>query len=136
MTNIRPKLGAIAVVVHNGRALLVRRKKEPDAGKWGFAGGHVELGETALEAAARELEEETGVVATPVRYLTNFDIVLRDDDGLVTFHCLLAAVECTYEHGTPYAADDVSDAAWFTLEEVKPLDKSDRVEEMIRLVLT
>ncbi|MEJ6404424.1 NUDIX hydrolase [Yoonia sp. 2307UL14-13] len=134
MSQIRPKLGAIAVVIHDGRALLVRRKNEPDAGKWGFAGGHVEWGETAFDAAARELEEETGVLATALRYLTNVDVILRDDAGDVTFHCLLAAVECRYESGTPFAADDVNDAAWFAIEDVAALDKSDRVDEMIRLV--
>ena len=65
-----PKLGAIAVVVRKGRMLLVQRKKNPNAGTWGFPGGHVQLGETAMQAAVRELAEETSVVATPNRYLT------------------------------------------------------------------
>ena len=65
----RPKLGAIAVVVRNDHVLLARRGKEPDAGLWGFPGGHVELGETALQAAVRELREETGVEAHPLGYL-------------------------------------------------------------------
>ena len=62
----RPLLGAIAVVVQDGHVLLARRRKEPDAGLWGYPGGHVELGETALAAAARELLEETGVTADKV----------------------------------------------------------------------
>ena len=48
-----PRLGAIAVVLHQGKVLLVRRKNPPDAGLWGFPGGHVDAGETALDAAAR-----------------------------------------------------------------------------------
>ncbi len=58
-----PRLGAIAVLVRDDRALLVQRGKMPDAGLWGFPGGHVEPGETALAAAVRELREETGVRA-------------------------------------------------------------------------
>ncbi|MEM9787303.1 MAG: NUDIX domain-containing protein, partial [Pseudomonadota bacterium] len=39
-----PKLGAIAVVFHDGRFLLVKRKNAPNADTWGFPGGHVDLG--------------------------------------------------------------------------------------------
>ena len=63
-----PRLAALAVTLDQGRnhVLLVQRRNPPDAGLWGFPGGHVEAGETALCAAARELAEETGVIATPV----------------------------------------------------------------------
>ncbi len=127
---MHPKLGAIAVVAHENCVLLVRRKNEPDAGLWGFPGGHVELGETALAAAARELQEETGVTATPNRYLNNLDIVHRDDAGVVTFHCLLAVVICDYVSGDPVAADDVSDAGWFTLAEIAKTQTSADVYEV------
>lgn len=115
---MQPKLAAIAVVIHENRALLVRRKNEPNAGLWGFPGGHVDPGETALAAAVRELAEETSVVATPLRYLTNIDVILHDDTGALQFHFLLAAVLCRYEHGTPVADDDVSDAAWVPLDDI------------------
>lgn len=111
MTNT-PKLAALAVVIRDGHVLLVKRKNEPDAGLWGFPGGHVDLGETALDAAARELQEETGVIGRPVQYLTNVDVIIRDDDGGVLFHFLLAAVLCDYLEGEPMADDDVSEARW------------------------
>ena len=129
-----PKLGAIAVLMHEGRALLVRRRNEPDAGKWGFAGGHVKSGETALCAAVRELREETGVIAAPLGYLTNIDLIVRDARGDVAYHYLLAAVRCRYESGTPRPSDDVSAAEWFAIEDISRLDTSDRVEEMVGLV--
>ena len=84
----RPKLGAIAVMHHQGRILLVKRRNEPNANTWGFPGGHVELGETALEAAVRELAEETSVIGTPLSYLTNIDAITRDAAGTVQFHYL------------------------------------------------
>ncbi|OWJ87584.1 NUDIX domain-containing protein, partial [Paracoccus yeei] len=54
----RPVLAALAVLIdhdpdHGPRVLLVQRRNPPDAGLWGFPGGHVEPGETALAAAAR-----------------------------------------------------------------------------------
>jgi 8-oxo-dGTP diphosphatase len=128
-----PRLGAIAVVLHQDRVLLVRRKKPPDAGLWGFPGGHVEAGETALAAAARELAEETGVMSHPVRYLTNLDIIRHDKDGALQFHFLLAVVQCDYVSGTPVAADDVSDAGWFTRAEIATLQTSANVDRIIAL---
>lgn len=126
-----PKLGAIAVVRHEGRFLLVKRAKQPNAGTWGFPGGHVELGETALTAAERELREETGVVGTAHRYLTNVDVIVRNADGSVLFHYLLAAVECHYESGTPVAADDAADAGWFAPQEITSLRQSPNLQKVM-----
>lgn len=114
----QPKLAALAVLLKEGNVLLVKRRNEPDAGLWGFPGGHVDLGETALEAAARELHEETGIIASPIRYLTNIDVIVRDQTAAIQFHFLLAAVLCEYVFGTPDAQDDVSDAQWHPLDDV------------------
>lgn len=130
---MQPKLAAIAVVIHEERVLLVRRRNEPNAGLWGFPGGHVEPGETALAAAVRELAEETSVRAVAERYLTNLDIIMHDDSGALQFHFLLAAVLCRYESGTPVADDDVSDAAWVPLSEVGKLATSANVDKVLDL---
>lgn len=113
-----PKLAALAVVVRGKQVLLVKRLKEPDAGLWGFPGGHVDLGETAMDAASRELHEETGILGRPTRYLTNVDVIDLDKEGSVRFHFLLAAVQCEYLSGEPVAQDDVSDAKWWAISDV------------------
>jgi 8-oxo-dGTP diphosphatase len=130
-----PKVAALAVIVRADQVLLVRRKNEPDAGLWGFPGGHVDLGETALSAAARELKEETSVIGRPVRYLTNVDVIIRDGSGFVTFHFLLAAVLCEYFSGEPKANDDVSEAAWVPIDDVlsRKISCSEHVDEVIRM---
>lgn len=117
MTDL-PKLAALAVVIRNDQLLLVKRRNAPDAGLWGFPGGHVNLGETAMAAAARELQEETGIIGRPVRYLTNVDVILRNEDASIQFHFLLAAVICDYISGHPKAQDDVSDAGWHSLDDI------------------
>lgn len=132
-----PKLGAIAVVIHQGQALMVQRGKQPNAGLWGFPGGHVELGETGIEAAVRELHEETGVEATAVGYLTCIDVIARAEDGAVQHHYLLAAVRCAYVSGTPKAADDAADAAWVPVAAIFANDRpfSASVGHVLRLAL-
>jgi 8-oxo-dGTP diphosphatase len=130
-----PRLAALAVTLRGDEVLLVRRRNPPDAGLWGFPGGHVDPGETALQAAARELAEETGVIATPRRYLDNVDLILRDDNGQLRYHFLLAAVLCDYVSGEPVAADDATEAAWYPIAEVLAavLPLSAHVEDVLRL---
>ncbi|MGR3454890.1 NUDIX hydrolase [Pseudooceanicola sp.] len=113
-----PRLAALAVVLRGEHVLLVRRRNEPDAGLWGFPGGHVEAGETVGAAAVRELQEETGVKAAPRGTLDTLDIILHDEDGTLRFHFLLVAVLCAHVAGEPVAADDVDDAAWVPVAKV------------------
>ncbi|SEK17589.1 NUDIX hydrolase [Pacificibacter marinus] len=129
-----PKLGALAVVIHQDQALLVQRKNPPDAGTWGYAGGHVEFGESFAEAAVRELHEETSVRATAVTLLDTAELIHRDADGAVTHHFVLGAVLCRYDSGVPVADDDAMDAAWVPLQVIydKHLPMSDKVDEVAR----
>ncbi|SET95409.1 NUDIX hydrolase [Paracoccus homiensis] len=132
-----PRLAALAVTLREDQVLLARRRNPPDAGLWGFPGGHVDPGETALQAAARELAEETGVTATPRRYLDNVDLIRRDSDGALQFHFLLAAVQCDYVAGQPVAADDALEASWWPVEHVLSgaLPLSAHVDTILRRAL-
>ena len=114
-----PRLGALAVVVQGGRVLLVRRVAgKPDAGLWGFPGGHVEPGETVFQAAARELYEETCLSAEPLETLTHLDLIRHDADGTLLFHYLLVAVRFSAPSGTLMACDDAAEAAWHPITDV------------------
>ena len=55
------KIGCEVTVFKNNMLLLGERKNCYGAGDWGLPGGHLEFGEKTVEAAQRELQEETGI---------------------------------------------------------------------------
>ncbi len=115
-----PVPAVIAVVIHEGRALLVRRANPPDAGLWGFPGGKIEYGETVEAATLRELFEETGVRAEAREVITTLDILIRSDDGELQQHYILIAVGCRWLSGHPQAGDDALEASWFPVADLRP----------------
>jgi ADP-ribose pyrophosphatase YjhB (NUDIX family) len=104
----------LAVVLRGDKALVVRRTNPPMAGRWGFPGGVLELGETVAQGAARELLEETGVVAEPAGTLTVLDSIQREDGGRVRYHYTLVAVRGIWQSGEGVAGDDADAVAWLS----------------------
>ncbi|MCG7575169.1 NUDIX hydrolase [Phaeobacter sp. CNT1-3] len=133
----RPALAALAVTVHDGQVLLVRRRNDPDRGIWGYPGGHVEGGETVAAAAVRELHEETGVTAEAAGTLGGLDLIGHHADGSVKHHYYLVAVECRYRAGTPIADDDADQAAWVPVADVldQKIALSEYVDDLLRQVI-
>lgn len=127
ISSARPIAAVLAVVVREKHVLLVKRNNPPDAGMWGFPGGKTEIGETSLAAAQRELYEETGIVADPERILTVVDAIAKDDNGDVSTHYVMVAIQCRYMSGEPIAADDVSEARWVNIQHL--LQNSDIMSE-------
>lgn len=116
-----PIPAVLAVVVREDEVLLVRRANPPDAGLWGFPGGKIEAGESLAEAALRELFEETGVRGAAEAPFTALDVFDRAEDGSLRRHFILIAVLCRWLSGTPVAADDAAEAAWFPLAALDPI---------------
>ncbi len=104
--------------MRDDRALVVRRANPPMAGRWGFPGGVLELGETVGEGAMRELFEETGVTAEAAGILTVIDTIDRDEEGRVRYHYALVAVRGLWRSGEGVAGDDADEVAWLSRAEI------------------
>jgi 8-oxo-dGTP diphosphatase len=131
----RPIIGVGAVIVDDGRVLVVKRGTEPLKGQWSIPGGAVELGETLREAAAREVLEETGLIIEAGEVLEVFDSIYRDPGGRTQYHYVLVDFLCRRLHGESRAASDVSEARWITPAELPDLKMTPTAERVIRKAL-
>jgi len=107
-----PRAAVGAVVVRDGRVLLVLRRNPPSAGQWAIPGGRVRLGESLAAAAEREVLEETGVTVRASRPVFAFDAIDRDEDGRVRYHYVVVDLLAEHVAGEPLAQDDALEAAW------------------------
>ena len=108
----RPIVGVGAVIVNDGKVVLIRRRYEPLKGHWSLPGGMVEVGETLEAAVAREMLEETALVVNVGPVIEVFDRITRDAEGRVRYHFVLIDYVCRAVDGELRAGSDVDAAVW------------------------
>ena len=128
----RPIVGVGAVIVENGRALVVRRGTEPLKGEWSIPGGVVELGETLRQAAAREAQEETGLEVEPGEVLGVVDRIMRDPQQKVQYHYVLVDFLCRRISGEARSGADASELYWISPDELESFPIADSAAAVLR----
>jgi 8-oxo-dGTP diphosphatase len=108
---LAPLVGVGAVVVDEGRVLLVRRGSEPLKGQWSLPGGMLELGESLIAGVIREVREETGLAVEPVELVELLDRIHREGER-VRYHFVIADYLCRVTGGTLQAASDAESVRW------------------------
>jgi ADP-ribose pyrophosphatase YjhB (NUDIX family) len=128
-----PRVGVGAIVLHEGRVLLVKRGKAPALGLWSVPGGLVHLGETTVDAARREVEEECGLKVRIAGLVGVLDRVTRDADGRVRYHWVLVDyLAFPGSTDTITAGSDAAEVRWVTIDEVEQLPITEGLVDMIR----
>jgi acetyl-CoA carboxylase carboxyl transferase subunit beta len=121
-------LAASAVIADpGGRVLLVRRKHDPQRGRWSVPGGRVEPGETLEEAAAREAREETGLQVTVGRELWRVRVPAGEGREY-DVHGFAANVV----GGRLAPGDDATDARWVAPGELDALVVTVGLRDLLR----
>lgn len=108
----RPIVGVGAVIVDQGRVLLVKRGSPPLLGEWSLPGGVVELGETLRAAAEREAHEETGLIVNAGEVLEVLDRIIPGKDAAPQYHYVLIDFLCAVNGGELRAGGDAADVRW------------------------
>jgi len=127
----RPAVGV--VVIESGQLLLIQRSKNPYRGYWAVPGGKVRWGETLAAAAAREAEEETGLVVTVGEVLWVGETMSPPGDAPAT-HNVLIDFEATVVGGVLRAGSDAADAALVPLPEVRDLLITPTMHELLDIL--
>jgi 8-oxo-dGTP diphosphatase len=129
-----PRVGVGAVVLRNGRVLLVRRGAEPALGLWAIPGGGLKLGETLQQGAEREILEETGIVIRAGAPVFTGDSFERDGEGRVRFHYVIVDMSADYVGGDVRAADDAIEARWVSPAEIRSISATKTTLKLLRQI--
>jgi 8-oxo-dGTP diphosphatase len=107
--------------------LLVRRKQDPFKGRWALPGGYIEMDEPLAAAAARELEEETGVSGVQLDQVGAFGNPNRDPRGRTIGVAYMGVTDAAGH--SPEGADDAEEARWHSVDDLPALafDHADMV---------
>jgi len=127
-----PLVGVGAVIVEEGRVVLVRRAAQPMAGEWSIPGGMLELGETMRAGAEREAREETGLQVEAGEVLGVLDRILPDAGGKTRFHYVLIDFLCRRLGGELRAGGDAAEARWVGEPELAGLGVAEPAVKVIR----
>lgn len=131
--SVQPKPAVSAIIVQNGRILLVKRGVEPNKGLWSLPGGSIEPGETTDEALTREVEEETHLKVEPGDLAAVHEVIKLDGDKLL-FHYVIINKYAQPISGELQPGSDAADARWVSLDELHKYETTagliDRLKSM------
>src|SRR5262245_33353939 len=114
------KEAIMAVILKDGRFLIIRRGPKARApGHWGPLSGTIELGETQEMALVREVKEEIGLTARPVRKVWE----CPSDTGEFLLHWWMVEIDLGQ---ATLCYEEVSEVRWVTEKEYFELDKTFR----------
>lgn len=111
-----PGLGVGLAILRDGKLLLCKRMKAPEAGHWNIVGGKVDHMEPAEIAARREAEEETGLDIGEIRYLGLTEQRIEADRQ--HWISLLYVTDDTTGEPQLTEPDKLSEIGWFDLDDL------------------
>lgn len=131
MTDKKMGMGFGIMILKDNKVLLGKRHDDPEKadsllhgeGQWTMPGGKLHFGEDLQEAAAREVEEETGLKVDP----KHLKLISITNDIVSTAHFMTSGWLCTEFEGEPQVLepDEITKWEWFDIKELpSPMYKS------------
>jgi 8-oxo-dGTP diphosphatase len=113
-----------AIFRADGKLLLARRTKPPF--QWSFPGGRLEPGESAEQAAIREVREEVAVEIAIIGKAGEREVLLPDR------RFQLSVFAARIVSGEPQPGPEASETGWFAIEDIETLDATPGLSESAR----
>ncbi len=129
MNNIR--VGCSVLIKSNNKLLLGIRNKEPNKGLIITPGGRVELFENMIDTVKREIMEETGLEITNIKQLKTYEIINKPDE-----HRIIIYWSADYDKNSIHSASDLTNAKFYSKEEIQELDKLGKLSSITKQVLS
>jgi 8-oxo-dGTP diphosphatase len=127
----RPFLAVSAAIVRADRILVVRRARAPADGLFSLPGGVVEIGETLMQAVAREVREETNLTIEPVGLAGFREAITRDRDERVERHFVILPFAARWLAGETLLNEELSEARWLHPAELAGLPTTPGLAEIV-----
>ncbi len=129
-------VGSGALIHKGGKILLVKRKNDPNRGRWALPGGLVELGERVEDAVRREVREEVGLDIHLEGLLDVVNDIHYDDRCKVRYHYILVDFLAKPTGGRLRLNSESSSSRWFDPEQVQGANTSDNTKTVVRRFLS
>jgi len=128
MSDTLPRVGsALLVKDDRNRILLGQRNKDPQRGSWVIPGGKIHAFERIADAAARELQEETGLAVEVGDHFKVYEIVNPPNEHRIVIYSWAKVTG-----GTPKASDDLSAVRFFRSEELSEIALTPLVRRVLQ----
>ncbi|HET8794589.1 MAG TPA: NUDIX hydrolase [Nitrososphaeraceae archaeon] len=105
------------IIDNDSRVLFFKRNKEPFVGKMVFPGGFMKKGETAEDAAKREVKEETSLDVELDNILGVYSDPARDPRGHIISTVFIGNISSNSKVKEPISGDGVASTKWISLDD-------------------
>jgi ADP-ribose pyrophosphatase YjhB (NUDIX family) len=128
----QPYIVVGALIIRDGKILLLQENHMPDKGKWNIPAGKLDYGENPIEAVTREVFEESGLKFKPTSILSLHSIHRKDVPGKNNTTHVLRIVflgessgEVSLQHGeSKKSKSEIADYKWLSPEEILNMSSS------------
>ncbi|KAF0823041.1 NUDIX domain-containing protein [Cytobacillus firmus] len=118
-------------IVQDGKVLMIKEKKATVKNKWNFPSGHVEKGEDIIEAACREVKEETGLDVKLTHTTGIYNFISSTDHQVILFH-FIGQITGGF---LSLQEEEIADCKWVNLSNFKSFkDEELREAKVIRQI--
>ena len=118
----QPLIGVGAIIITEGRILLVKRGTEPGKHKWSIPGGLVKLGESIQETVTREVKEESNLDVEAYSLIDAVNNLEKDSNGKIRYHFVIIDFFVKLKSGILAAGSDALMTKWVLFDEVEEYD--------------